>query len=134
MTSFFLILLAAVGLIDSGYIFYKKLRNEKLICFIGKDCNKVIKSKYSSVFGIPNELIGIFFYIGILGFVLLSQLGIEAFLGVQLVLLVQAVTFLAFLSSFFLTTIQIFILKEWCEYCLLIAFVNAGIFAFVLFL
>ena len=134
MTSFFLILLAAVGLIDSGYIFYKKLRNEKLICFIGKDCNKVIKSKYSSVFGIPNEVLGVLFYVGVFGFFFISWLGIEYFLDIQLLLIFRVAAFLAFLSSVFLTAVQIFILKEWCEYCLLTAFVNVGIFVFVLFL
>lgn len=134
MTSFFLILLAAVGLIDSAYIFYKKLRNEKLVCLIGKDCNKVIKSKYSSVFGIPNEVLGVLFYAGVLGFFFISWLGIEYFFGVQLLLIFRAAAFLAFLSSLFLAVIQIFILREWCEYCLLTAAVNLVIFILVFLL
>lgn len=131
MLSFFIILFAFLGLIDSGYIFYKKIKKERLICFVGNDCNKVIDSKYSSVFGIPNEALGILFYVGVFGFFLFSWIGIDVVFDIQFVLLFRVAVFLALISSIFLTAIQIFILKEWCEYCLFAAATNLAIFILV---
>ena len=55
--------LALIGLILSSYIFWKKKKSEKLVCFIGQDCDTVIHSRYSKLlFGIPNEILGMVYY------------------------------------------------------------------------
>lgn len=122
-----LTIITLIGLADSSYIFYTKRSNKKLVCLVGKDCDKVVKSKYSRIFSIPNEVLGILFYLSVLGFVLLSVLNIGYFFGFPIVLLFRAAAFLALLSSIFLLGIQLFKLKELCEYCLATAVVNLGI-------
>ncbi|MDP3901002.1 MAG: vitamin K epoxide reductase family protein [bacterium] len=129
-----LITLALIGLADSSYILYTKTKGKKLVCLIGKDCDKVVKSKYSHIFKVPNEVLGILFYLSVFGFILLTFLNIGSFLGLSILSLFQAIVFLALLSSAFLTGIQIFKLKELCEYCLATAAINLFIAAIVFLL
>lgn len=124
---------ALVGLAVSGYIFTKKQKHEKLMCFLGDDCNKVVNSKYNSLFfGIPNEVMGLGYYAAV-------------FIGVIMLFLeVQHIGFIPFLPAFligsgmsalfalYLLYVQYMVLKEWCEYC--VASAIASIAIFVLFL
>ena len=128
-----LTILAVVGLLDSWYIFYKKQKNEKLVCFIGQDCDEVVNSKYSHIYGIPNEVLGIIFYLSVLGIVGLVALGTTEFHGISLMAVIHLIAFFALLLSVFLTAIQAFVLKAWCEYCLIASFANFGIFVLAFF-
>lgn len=123
-----LTILAIVGLLDSWYIFYKKQRKEKLACFIGQDCNEVVTSKYFHIYGIPNEVLGIIFYLSVLGSVGLVAVGIRQLHGISILSTIHAVAFIALLLSIYLTAIQAFVLKSWCEYCLIAMLSNFGIF------
>lgn len=136
-----LTILAVVGLLDSWYIFYKKQKKEKLLCFVspimarlapkrggGQDCNEVVNSKYSHIYGVPNEVLGIIFYFSILGIVGLVTIGITELHGISLMAVIHLTAFFALLLSIFLTAIQAFVLKAWCEYCLIAMFANFGIF------
>lgn len=117
--------LAIGGLAISGYILRSKITNEKLVCFIGDDCNKVVKSKYGYLFrGLPNEFFGAIYYLAVIGAVIL---------GLEKTLLFQVPAGLAFLASLYLAGIQVRILKEWCEFCLTTALINAVIFLMVVF-
>lgn len=122
-------MLALVGLADAGYLLYKKLRHEELVCFIGDDCDRVTKSKYGYTLGIPNEVFGIAFYLFCLLLFSLSFLGSSLLLGFSLVALLLAAATVASLASLYLLLIQAFVLKEWCEYCVLSALVNFLILA-----
>lgn len=122
--SVWLFILALIGLADALYLLVKKVRKEKLVCFLGEDCDKVVKSKYGFFFGIPNEAFGVGFYLLVLGSFALSLLGVDALGGFALLLLVLAAAIAASLASLYLMAIQAFVLKEWCEWCLLSALVN----------
>lgn len=128
-----LTILATIGLLDSWYIFYKKQKNEKLVCFVGQDCNEVVNSKYSHIYGVPNEVLGIIFYLSVLGLVGLVALGITEFHEISLMAVIHLTAFFALLLSIFLTAIQAFVLKAWCEYCLVAMFANFGIFVLAFF-
>jgi uncharacterized membrane protein len=108
-----LTILAVVGLLDSWYIFYKKQKNEKLVCLVGQDCNEVVNSKYSHIYGIPNEVLGIIFYLSVLGIVGLVALGITEFHGISLMAVIHLIAFFALLISIFLTAIQALVLNAW---------------------
>ena len=120
------IILGSIGTINSYYIYHKKIRNQPLVCnIIGKNCNKVIRSKYGSVFGIDNTLFGILYYAGIalygLGSIFFSNLAaLEPY--------VFWATAGAALFSAYLLYAQIFVLKEYCQYCLLSALLSIIIF------
>lgn len=129
---YILIVFAAFGgFLLSAYIHHKKTRNEKMLCPIGSDCDKVIHSEYSYFFGIPVELLGLVYY-GLIGltyglFILLPELALPIFIFSVLVL-----TTIALLFSLYLTFIQAFVLKEWCTWCLISAGFCLIIFIFAL--
>lgn len=133
MISFWILPLALIGLADALYLLRKKMRGEKLVCFMGDDCDKVVKSKYGYIAGIPNEFLGAGFYISAFILFLLGFLGRETIAGFspESILLILAVP--ASLASLYLLGIQAFVLKEWCEYCLLSALVNFLILLVLLF-
>jgi len=128
--SFWIPILALIGLADASYLLYTKLKGEKLVCFLGYDCNKVSKSTYGYFFGIPNEVFGIGFYVFVLVLFVFSLLGTVAILGIPLASLLLFAVIPASLASLYLLFVQAVVLKKWCEWCILSAFVNF----FILFL
>jgi len=124
MFSFWIFVLAFIGLADASYLLYKKLKKEKLVCFFGDDCDRVSKSKYGYFFGIPSEFLGVGFYLFALGLFVLSLLGTTMIVGIPLLSLLLFAAIPASLASLYLLLVQAFILKEWCEWCILSALVN----------
>jgi len=131
--SFWIPILALIGLADASYLLYKKLKKEKLVCFFWDDCDKVTKSKYGYFLGVPNEVSGIGFYLFVLVLFVLSLLGSTISLGLPLITLLLFAAIPASLASLYLLFVQAFILKEWCEWCILSAVVNFLILLLVLF-
>jgi len=122
------LILAFVGFILAYYIWKKKSGKEKLVCIIGKDCDKVIGSKYARTLGIDNTILGTvyFAFVFILSLIYLvfpfaSEIN---FLSIGSLIITGA----AALFSFYLAIVQVFILKELCEYCLASSFLSVLIF------
>ena len=64
MTSYALLFtLSAIGISETVYLIRKRIASEKPICPIGDDCALVLESKYNKIFIIPNDVLGLFFYI-----------------------------------------------------------------------
>src|SRR3990167_4384000 len=64
MTSLALLFtLSALGISETVYLFKKRLLLQKPICPIGENCLAVLESKYNKIFIIPNDLLGILFYV-----------------------------------------------------------------------
>jgi len=127
-----LLIFALIGLSLSSYLGKKKFKKEKLVCIIGKDCSKVIESKYGKMFGIDNIVLGILYYLFI------TLIGLFAILypiiGTlnEYFLIILTSSGLAFLISIYLSFIQIKILKEFCEYCLASGIINLILFLIVI--
>lgn len=120
---------ALVGLAVSGYIFFKKQKREKLVCFIGDGCNKVVESKYNSLFfGVPNEAVGLGYYAGVLIGVVMLFLGVQHMGPIPLVPVFLIGTGASALFALYLLYVQYAVLKEWCEYCLTSAVASITIF------
>lgn len=116
--------LAILGLLISAYILYAKGWNKKLVCLIGEDCDRVVKSRYGYLFfGIPNELFGVVYYA-------LAAMLFGADVGTRS--LFPAIAAIAFLASLYLAAVQAFVLREWCEFCLITAAINGIILFFIL--
>ena len=113
-----LLVLAIAGFILSYYIYYKKNKHQELVCVIGEDCDKVVNSKYGTTFGIDNTIAGMLYYafVALGAILILSGVNILAGFFVLDVLIIAGL--LASLFSIYLIGVQLFILKEWCEYCL----------------
>ncbi len=117
-----------IGLLDVGFIHYKKTNNNKLVCVIGKDCNTVLESKYNSFLGIPMTIWGGLYYLGMFVLAILCLGQVISLFGVQSIYVLKLLSALAALGSIGLIFIQLVVLKEWCEYCLLSAVVNFLLF------
>lgn len=114
---FVLIFCSLGGFLLSLYIFHKKHSHEKMLCPVGGKCEAVIASEYARFFGIPLEIIGLFYY-GII-FIAYTILFVAPWDGLLLVkFLLFWLTITAFLFSAYLTFIQAFTLKAWCSLCL----------------
>lgn len=118
MDKYFLIaILAALGFSVAAYIRYKKSRGESLVCYLGDDCNKVVFSSYSTLLGVPNELIGMVY------FAAMSIASMTLFMApdINTTIIQNSFTLAVSLAASFsviLVLIQIFKLKEFCEWCL----------------
>lgn len=127
MISFWIPVLTFIGLANASYLLYKKVKNERLTCLIGEDCDIVTKSKYGYLFGIPNEVIGIGFYVLVLVLLFLFFLGVSSILGFPIGALLLTLAIPASLASLYLLGIQAFVLKKWCDYCVLSVLINFSI-------
>jgi uncharacterized membrane protein len=123
--------LAFVGLLISYYIYYSKSKKHKLVCLTGDDCNLVVRSRYASVFGIPNEVIGLAYYAGMLAFS-----GLQFLVQLEPAYLIQfgaiLVSGIAASVSVVLTVMLFGMLKKFCEYCVAANTINIIIFLLIL--
>src|SRR3989344_2423105 len=123
-----LIFAAFGGFLLAFYIRHKKQAHEKMVCPLDSDCDAVIYSEYSKFFGIPVEILGLFYY-GLIAVSYALFLVFPVFASPLVVFSVFAFTTAAFLFSLYLTFIQAFALKQWCTWCLISAGFCAVVFA-----
>ena len=113
--------IAFIGMIDA--LFLALQRNIPVPCHITHGCNDVLTSKYSVIAGIPLSWFGVAFYVVVFSLAVFELMG--ATNALQWVFWVAAP---AFAVSAGLFGIQMFILKTYCEYCLLSAILVSLIF------
>lgn len=111
--------IAAVGIAETAYLIEKRKAREKPVCLLGDDCQKVLQSKYNKIFGINNDILGLFFYVFISFVVAFLVIGVEPlwFWDLTMRLAVSA----GGLMSLFLIYLQWKVIKSWCFWCLMSA-------------
>lgn len=109
---------AAVGVLDTSYLIYHKLRGTDVWClfFPPEWCRTVQYSEYSKTFGVPNSMAGLAMYLGIIILLALYQFGMLPFWPAQ------AVIAFGFAFSLYFTYVQARILRAFCTWCVLSAF------------
>lgn len=119
-------LLGLSGLILSSYIYFKKKKKKKLICPMRSNCDTVIHSDHSKILGIPVELLGMIYYAFIgLSYVGISLLGLWS---VPVTNILIGASGAALLFSIYLVSLQAFVIKHWCTWCLFSAGICLMIF------
>jgi len=111
--------LSAIGISETMYLIRKRIASEKPICPIGDDCAVVLSSKYSKIFFLPNDVLGLLAYVAITviaGF-LVVEIGPLAFWKIILNISIVAMS----LTSFFFTYLQWRVIRAWCFWCLMSA-------------
>ncbi len=132
IVSVIIAVLASGGLCLCIYIHYHKRMLKPLVCPIGYHCDTVIHSDYSKFVGIPVELIGILYYsIIILAYLALAMNA--GFMASVPLVLIRILSGAAFGFSMYLIGVQMFILKQWCSWCLASAALCTGIFLLTFF-
>lgn len=111
--------LAGLGLLDSAYLTIIKLANATAICADIGDCDTVNNSRYAEIGGIPIALLGAGAYLVMLLLLIweprLGENGDYARLGVFGIALAGT------LYSFYLTYLEIAVLRAICPFCVLSA-------------
>ena len=113
-------LAAFVGMVDALYLSIK--RNAGPIpCHITRGCTDVLTSKYSAIIGIPLSWFGLAFYVTILSLAVFKIFEDPEHPATRPLAIVFYLSGAGLIVSALLVGIQAFILKAFCEYCLLSA-------------
>jgi uncharacterized membrane protein len=119
-TPIFDILLVVIGLLGFAlctYMYRCKSKKKPLVCPLRTSCDFVTTSKYSKFLGIHLEIIGMVYY-GVV-VVIHAIVAIDPVLATTNGIIVGLVASIgAFLFSIYLTSIQAFVLRQWCTWCL----------------
>jgi len=120
-------LLAFTGMVDAFYLSIKR-NSGPIPCHITHGCTDVLTSKYSEIGPIPLSWFGLAFYFTIFSIVIIQLFEDPDNPVKQLSGLIFYLAGAALIISAFLVGIQAFILKAFCEYCLLSAALVLTIF------
>ena len=118
-------LLAIVGLADATYLTASHLAGETAACIAAAGCSDVLGSSYAKLGGIPLAAFGALAYFGAFSGATLAAFG-YARARTFLVVVVAVM----FVTTLWLLYVMSFVLKAYCDYCLLSAaltFALAGI-------
>lgn len=117
-----------IGLADSIYLTVEHVSGRSVRCTIVSGCSEVLSSQYATVRGFPLAAIGAIAYFMVFSFATLAAFGYER-LGTLLTVLVGAM----FLTTLWLLYLQAFVIRHFCQFCLLSALVSITLTILVLF-
>ncbi len=109
-------LIALIGLADSIYLTALHLSGRSARCTILSGCSEVLSSSYAVVFGLPLAALG-----ALAWFMVFSLGTLAAFGWLRLRLALEILAGLMLLVSVRLFLLQAFVLRAFCEFCLLSA-------------
>lgn len=118
-----------VGFVDSAYLSVLHYKNIIPPCSIG-ECEIVLTSPYAVIFGVPNALLGAFYYLAV---IILSVLYLDTKQAKYFLAAMGAVA-VGFVFTLWFLYLQAFVIKAFCEYCLLSAGVTITLFTVALIL
>jgi len=125
-----LILLAVVGVVDSGYLTIEHFQNTIPPCSVNPlfgDCGKVLQSEYSVIAGIPLALIGLLHYSFFTLVLIVSLLKKNKVAGV----LANVLSFIGIISSLYFVYLQLIVIKSICLFCMVSAIDSLILFIIV---
>lgn len=111
------IILSIIGIFDASYLTAKHYLDQSVYCPVGKSCETVLNSAYSTIYGIPIALFGALFYLTVLCIAL-------AFLYTEKRIFLKTffvITIPALLASIYLVYLQLFVINAICTYCMVSA-------------
>jgi len=120
-------LLSLVGLVDALYLTIEHVTGQSVQCTITSGCSEVLSSSYAVVAGIPLAAVGAAAYFSVFSLATLAAFKYE-FARPLLLLLVVAM----FLVSLWLVYLQAFVIREFCQYCLLSAAITTTLLVVVI--
>jgi len=112
-------LVSLIGLADSIYLTVEHVSGRSVRCTIVSGCSEVLSSPYATVRGIPLAAIGAIAYFIVFSLATLAAFGYKG-AGKPLTLIVAAM----FLTTIWLFYLQAFVIRHFCQFCLLSALVT----------
>ena len=107
------------GLADATYLTIEHITGQSVRCTIISGCSEVLSSRYATVGGMPLALVGAGAYFAVFALATLAAFGYK-FAGTFLSVLVG----LMVLTSLWLIYLQAFVIRSFCQYCLISAAVT----------
>ncbi len=120
------LVLSIGGLINAGYLVWKHYQKKPLVCPLDHDCSIVTESKWSRIFFVRNEVIGMLFFLGLIAGTLVSLF--DATWAILVFTIFPFATGASLLFSLFLVFIQFKVIKDYCFYCLISAGITLLVF------
>jgi uncharacterized membrane protein len=120
-------IVSLIGLGDAIYLTIQDLTGESLRCTIISGCSEVLSSKYAHLGSIPLATVGAFAYFVFFSLAVLAAFG-YGFVRPLLLIVVG----LMFLTTLWLLYLQAFVIRHFCQYCLLSAAVTTTLTLIVL--
>ena len=117
-----------IGLADSIYLTVEHLSGRSVQCTIVRGCSEVLSSPYASIRGVPLALIGAIAYFAVFSLGTLAAFGYKS--AARLLPIVVGIMFLTTLWLFYL---QAFVIRAFCQFCLLSALVTLVLTVLVVF-
>ena len=120
-------LLSLFGIADALYLTIEHVTGQTVRCTITSGCSEVLSSPYAVVAGIPLAAVGAAAYFTVFSLATLAAFGyrIAATLLTPLVIAM-------FFVSVWLFYLQAFIIRQFCQYCLISAAITTCLLAIVL--
>ena len=115
-------LLALVGLGDSIYLTVQHITGESLRCTIISGCSEVLSSQYAQVGPVPLAALGAAAYFSVFSLAILAAFSYRFAIPILKILVA-----LMFLMTLWLLYLQAFVIKHFCQYCLLSAAVTTAL-------
>ena len=119
-------LLALLGIADALYLTIEHVTGQSVRCTIISGCSAVLSSPYAVVAGIPLAAVGGAAYFTVFSLAILAIFGYRI-AGKLLLPLVGAM----FLVTLWLIYLQAFVIREFCQYCLLSALITTTLLVVV---
>lgn len=116
-------IIALIGLVDSVYLTVKHFLDEKVPCSLVTGCEQVLTSQYAEIFGIPTAAFGAIAYFAVFSLAILAAFGnrrMWALYGLMSVVML--------LFTLWLLYLQAFVIKAFCQFCLLSAATTSILF------
>jgi uncharacterized membrane protein len=119
-------LLSLLGLADALYLTIEHVTGQSVKCTITSGCSEVLSSPYAVVAGFPLASIGAAAYFTVFSLATLAAFGYRA-AGTLLTPLISSMFFV----SLWLIYLQAFVIREFCQYCLLSAAITTAMLIIV---
>jgi uncharacterized membrane protein len=120
-------LVSLIGLGDALYLTVKHFRHELVPCTVTGGCEEVLNSAYAMVGPVPLATLGAFAYFAVFSLALLICFGYK-----QLRTHLLALIVLMSLMTGYLLYVQGFLIKHFCQFCLLSAAVTITLLLLVI--
>ena len=118
--------MSLIGLADAIYLTIQHLTGQSVRCTVVAGCQEVLGSHYATVRGIPLALLGVAAYFAVFSLATLAAFGYRL-AGRLMVIVVE----LMFLTTLWLLYLQAFVIRAFCQFCLLSALVTVTLTALV---
>jgi uncharacterized membrane protein len=115
--------IALLGFIDAVYL-TTKYYSGNINCSIISGCQEVLSSQYSAIVGIPLALLGALYYL----FVLIAAIVYIDSRNKWALKIISIFPTIGFLFSIWLTYLQAYVIKAFCQYCILSALTSTILF------